>query len=155
MHSTTIQASGAICLIDANAVCFFMHEWALAEAVIATTVQIAEKEGLKKVTEVTIKIGELQQIERDILQFALSQLKPAKLKNTKFRITQAKTQLKCRACGNTWLFQNHKLDKNTTEAIHFIPEVAHAYIKCPKCNSPDFEITKGRGIWLENIKGVK
>jgi hydrogenase nickel incorporation protein HypA/HybF len=132
-----------------------MHEWALAEAIIATTTQIAEKEKLKQVTIVTIKIGELQQIEQDIFKFALAQLKPASLKNTKFRITRAKTQLKCRACENTWQFQNHKLDKNTTEAIHFIPEAAHAYIKCPKCNSPDFEITKGRGTWIQNIKGLR
>jgi hydrogenase nickel incorporation protein HypA/HybF len=132
-----------------------MHEWALAEAVIVTAKQIAEKENLKEVKEVTIKIGELQQIERDILRFALSQLKPANFKNTKFRITQAKTTLKCRACGNTWLFKKQSLDKETAEAIHFVPEVAHTYIKCPKCRSPDFEITQERGIWLENIKGQR
>ena len=37
-----------------------MHEWALAEAVIAAASQIAEKEGLKEVTEVKIKVGVLQ-----------------------------------------------------------------------------------------------
>jgi hydrogenase nickel incorporation protein HypA/HybF len=132
-----------------------MHEWALAEAVIATAVQIAEKEKLKEVKEVTIKIGELQQIERDILRFALSQLKPANFKNTKFHITRAKTTLKCRACGNAWLFKKQNLDKETAEAIHFVPEVAHTYIKCPKCSSPDFEITQARGIWLETIKGQR
>ena len=52
-----------------------MHEWALAEAVISTASQIAKKEGIKEVKEVRIKVGELQQIERDILEFALSQLK--------------------------------------------------------------------------------
>ena len=41
-----------------------MHEWALAEAVIKTASEIADKEGLKQVTEVTVKIGELQQVER-------------------------------------------------------------------------------------------
>jgi hydrogenase nickel incorporation protein HypA/HybF len=132
-----------------------MHEWALAEAVIATAKQIAEKENLKEVTEVTIKIGELQQIERDILRFALSQLKPANFKNTKFHITRAKTTLKCRACGNTWLFKKQNLSKETAEAIHFVPEVAHTYIKCSKCSSPDFEIAQGRGIWLETIKGQR
>jgi hydrogenase nickel incorporation protein HypA/HybF len=132
-----------------------MHEWALAEAVIATASQIATKEKLKKITEITIKIGELQQIEPDILKFALQQLKPANFKNTKFHITHAKTTLQCRNCGNTWLFTKQKLDKNTAEAIHFIPEVAHTYIKCPKCGSPDFEITEGRGIWLKNIKGTQ
>ena len=132
-----------------------MHEWAVAEAVIAATTQIAKKERLKEVKEVTIKVGELQQIERDTLQFALSQLKPASFKDAKFRITRAKTELKCRVCGYTWLFKKQKLDETAAEAIHFVPEVAHAYIKCSKCGSPDFEIMEGRGVWLENIKGVR
>jgi len=132
-----------------------MHEWALAEAVITAAQQIAAKGKLKEVKEVTIKVGELQQVEQEILRFALSQLKPAIFKNAKFRIAKAKTTLKCRVCGHTWLFRKNKLDENTAEAIHFVPEVAHAYIKCPKCGSPDFEITEGRGVWLESIKGVK
>ncbi|UCF44928.1 MAG: hydrogenase nickel incorporation protein HypA [Candidatus Bathyarchaeota archaeon] len=132
-----------------------MHEWALAEAVIAAATRIAEKEKLKEVKEVTIDIGELQQVERDIFQFALSQLKPVSFKNAKFQITTAKTELRCRVCEHTWLFRKQKLDENTAEAIHFVPEVAHVYIKCPKCASPDFEVTKGRGVWLESIKGAK
>ena len=132
-----------------------MHEWALAEAVITGARQIAEKEKLREIKEVTIKVGELQQVEEDILRFALSQLKPASFKNAEFHIERAKTTLKCRVCGNTWLFSKNKLDENTAEAIHFVPEVAHAYIKCPICGSPDFEIVEGRGIWLESIKGVR
>jgi hydrogenase nickel incorporation protein HypA/HybF len=132
-----------------------MHEWALAEAVIAAASQIAEKEGLKEVTEVKIRVGELQQIKRDILEFALSQLKPAKFKKAKFSIEVAKAELKCRVCGHKWFFGREKLDESTAEAIHFVPEVAHTYIKCPKCGSPDFEILEGRGVWLESIKGVK
>jgi hydrogenase nickel incorporation protein HypA/HybF len=132
-----------------------MHEWALAEAVIKTAEEIAAKEGLKQVTEVSVKIGELQQIERPIFRFALSQLKPASFKGAKFRLTTAKAEFKCRVCKTTWAYNKKKLDKQTTEAIHFVPEVAHTYLKCPKCNSPDFEITTGRGVWLESIKGAK
>jgi hydrogenase nickel incorporation protein HypA/HybF len=132
-----------------------MHEWALAEAVIAAASEIARKEGLKEVREVKIKVGELQQIELDILEFALSQLKPAKFKDAKFNIEVARAELKCRVCGHKWVFRKEKLDESTAEAIHFVPEIAHAYIKCPKCGSPDFEILEGRGVWLESIKGVK
>jgi len=132
-----------------------MHEWALAEAVIAAALQIAEKEGLKEVTEVEIKIGELQQVEPDILEFALSQLKPAGFKNAKFIVEVAQAELKCRVCGHKWLFKKERLDKGTAEAIHFVPEVAHTYVKCQKCGSPDFEILAGRGVWLESIRGVK
>ncbi len=132
-----------------------MHEWALAEAILASAKEIAEKEKLKEITEVTIKVGELQQVEPDILRFALSQMKTEIFKNAKFRILKAKSTLKCRVCGTTWQFNIKKVDKNTAEAIHFVPEVAHTYIKCPKCGSPDFEIASGRGVWLENIKGAR
>lgn len=132
-----------------------MHEWALAEAVISTVSQIAEKEGIKEVAEVKIKVGELQQIEPDVLQFALSQLKTSKLEKTKFNIHTVKAELKCRVCQYKWIFKKERMNKETAEAIHFIPEIAHVYIKCPKCGSPDFEILEGRGIWLESVRGLK
>jgi hydrogenase nickel incorporation protein HypA/HybF len=132
-----------------------MHEWALAEAVLMAASEVAEKEQLAEVTEVRISIGELQDVEREIFRFALNQLKPAKFKQARFRLTRATAILTCRNCGNEWKLENQKIDAATKEAIHFIPEVAHTYIKCPKCGSPDFEITQGRGIWLRNIKGTR
>ena len=132
-----------------------MHEWALAEAVISTAAQLAEKEGISEITEVKIKIGELQQVELDIFEYALEQLKTEKFKNAKFIIQTVQAELKCRVCGHQWLFRKDKLEESTREAIHFIPEISHTYIKCPKCGSPDFEIATGRGVWLESIKGSK
>ena len=132
-----------------------MHEWALAEAVLASARKVAEKEKLKEILEVTVRVGELQQVERPILRFALSEMKTPIFKCTKFRILKAKSTLRCRVCGDTWQFDTKKMDKTTAEAIHFVPEVAHSYIKCPKCDSPDFEIASGRGVWLESVKGAK
>lgn len=132
-----------------------MHEWALAESVISTVSQIAKKEGLKEVSEVKIVVGELQQVELDIFEFALSQLKTPEFENTKFNIRISKAQLQCRACGHKWNFEKENLSRDDAEAIHFLPEVAHAYIRCPNCGSPDFEVTQGRGIWIESIRGEK
>ncbi len=131
-----------------------MHEWALAEAIITAAAEIAEGEGLKEITEVRIKLGELQQVEPEVLQTAFAQLKTQKFKNAKFAIDKVKAELKCRICGESWNFNQEELEEETQEAIHFVPELAHAFIKCPKCGSPDFEIIQGRGIWLESIKGV-
>jgi hydrogenase nickel incorporation protein HypA/HybF len=132
-----------------------MHEWALAEAILASAKQVAEQENLKEVTEVTIKVGELQQVEPPILRFALTQMKTDLFKNAKFHILKINSTLKCRICDTKWQFNLKKLDKATAEAIHFVPEASHSFIKCPKCGSPDFEIINGRGVWLQNIKGVK
>jgi len=132
-----------------------MHEWALAEAVITAASEIAEREGLKQVTRVTIRVGELQQVESAILEFALSQLKTARFKRAKFEVETEKARLRCRVCGHTWVFSKRNLDQATLEAIHFVPEIAHAYVKCPNCASPDFEIEQGRGLWLQTVRGVK
>jgi hydrogenase nickel incorporation protein HypA/HybF len=132
-----------------------MHEWALAEAVISAASEAAEKEGLKVVAEVRIRVGELQQIEKDVLMFALQQIRKGELENAEFKIEEARGRMKCRSCGRVWIFNKEKFDENVVEAIHFVPEVAHAYIKCPKCGSSDFDVVEGRGIWLLSVKGVK
>jgi len=132
-----------------------VHEWGLAEAVISAVSDLAHKEGLEEVKEIVIKLGELQQIEPDIFQFALSQLKTSKLKNTRFRIEKDRAKLKCRACGRQWTLRETELEEDEKEAVHFVPEIAHIYIKCPRCNSPDFEILQGRGVWIESVKGKR
>jgi hydrogenase nickel incorporation protein HypA/HybF len=134
---------------------FPMHEWALAEAIISHVSQIAEKEGLKEVREVKIKVGELQQVEKDILEFALSELKRDKFKNAKFSIEIVKAELQCRVCGQKWSFSLNELDAESSEAIHFVPETVHAYLKCPRCGSPDSEVLRGRGVWLESLGEIK
>ncbi len=132
-----------------------MHEWALAEAILASARQVAEQNNIKTVQEVTVRVGELQQVEPSILKFALSQMKDGIFKDAKFSVRRAKSTLKCRVCGPSWQFDRNTLEESTSEAIHFVPEAAHSYIKCPKCGSPDFEITSGRGVWLQDIKGVQ
>jgi len=132
-----------------------MHEWALAEAVVSTTLKIAEEKGLKEIIELKIKIGELQQIDQEIFEFALSQLRSPLLKNAKFSLETVKAELKCRVCNHKWRFSLKNLNEDVSEFIHFVPEIAHTYLKCPKCGSPDFEILMGRGVWLDSIKGVK
>lgn len=132
-----------------------LHEWALAEAVTTAALEAANKEGLGRVTEVFLKVGELQGIELEIMEFALSQLRRGKLENAEFKTVVVKAKLRCRVCGLEWVLDKTKLDENVAEAIHFIPEVAHAYFRCPSCESPDFEVVEGRGVRLQVVKGTR
>ncbi|MFB0551094.1 MAG: hydrogenase nickel incorporation protein HypA [Nitrososphaeria archaeon] len=132
-----------------------MHEWALAEAVNSAAVEVGEKEGLKEITELNIRIGGLQQIDLEIFEFALSHLRAPMLKNAKINLKSEEAELKCRACEHRWSFSPKDLGQDVSESIHFIPEVAHTYLKCIECGSPDFEIVRGRGVWIESIKGVR
>jgi hydrogenase nickel incorporation protein HypA/HybF len=137
-----------------------MHEWALAESIVLAAVEEAQKEKLTTITEITVRIGELQQMEKEIFLFALNELaksqKP-KIKNNAFQLKIEKSTLTCKTCGESWKFSDlkKKLKGLESESIHFIPEVVFVHTRCPHCGSPDFEITKGRGVMLTSIKGVR
>ena len=134
-----------------------MHEWALAEAVISAAISTAEKERFGEITEIKIKLGELQQIEMDIFEFAIKEIiQPQNelLKDAKIKIELEKAIFKCRVCGDEWDFEVKKLDDGDSESIHFIPELAHVYMRCPMCGSQDFEVLRGRGVWIESITGT-
>jgi len=141
-----------------------MHEWALAEAVISTVVETSKKEKIREVTEVKIEMGELQQIDEEIFNFALKvSIEEAArgqgdlLKKMKIKIEKESALLKCRICGHEWPFsdQAKELSEEESESIHFIPEAAYIYVRCPECKSPDFDIIKGRGVWIDSIKGTR
>jgi hydrogenase nickel incorporation protein HypA/HybF len=132
-----------------------MHEWALAEGVISAAEKVAKQEGLDEITEITVRIGELQQIDHEIFRFALDQQRTPKMEKTKFLLEPVQAKLKCRVCGEEWKFSPEELGEEVSEAVHFVPEMAHVYLKCPRCGSPDFEIVEGRGVWLASIKGLR
>ena len=134
-----------------------MHEWSLAQAVINGALEYAEKHGLKRAIKISIMLGELQQIDVPAFKLALKELiKEQQTYKIKFKIKEEKAKLRCRACGFEWLFSKtkEKLSEQDSELIHFVPEVAHTYIRCPKCKSPDFEIIKGRGVQIESIEEI-
>jgi len=137
-----------------------MHEWALAEAVISTAQKTAEKESIRKITEIKVTLGELQQIDKGVFEFLLNDIvgpNEPLFKDAAITIETDKAVLTCRNCGHQWPLDmaSTGMGENETEAVHFVPELAHAYVKCPECQSPDFEIIKGRGVWIDSISGVK
>jgi len=134
-----------------------MHEWALAESVIKTAVEHAGAQKLKKLKETGVLFGELQAIDKEIFSFALEELRaqfPA-AKNCKFKITVEPAAFRCKACSHEFPLKGLKKTKDEAEFIHFVPEMAHTFLKCPKCASPDFEIARGRGVSINYLKGEK
>jgi hydrogenase nickel incorporation protein HypA/HybF len=99
---------------------------------------------------VTVLVGELQSIDRDIFSFALESLgREASLPAGTFRLQTEAALFRCRACAVTWdLAGQAELGAEEREAIHFLPESAHAFVRCPACGSVDFAVEKGRGVRL-------
>jgi hydrogenase nickel incorporation protein HypA/HybF len=122
-----------------------VHEWALAEAVIKSL------EGVSgEVKLVRVILGELQNVDGEILLFALEELKKGtRLEGAKFELEVEPAEFECNACNARWKLSEVGVGEAEKEAMHFVPELAHAFLRCPSCGSPDFKVVKGRGVKVE------
>jgi hydrogenase nickel incorporation protein HypA/HybF len=130
-----------------------MHEWALADAVISTVERLYEENGRKRILSVQVLIGELQHIEMEVFSMGLQNLLSDRpFSSDVFHFETEKASFRCNACGHGWLLEQHpELGEDELEAIHFLPETAHVYMRCPACGSPDFALEKGRGVTIQSI----
>ena len=133
-----------------------MHEWALAEAVVTSATETARQQKLAVVDEIVLNIGELQSIDNEMFaSLVQDQLSGAsvELRAAKVRVIRDEAAFACRVCKKEFSEQDAKVGKEESEAIHFVPEMAHVYMRCPACGSPDFSIVRGRGVFIQEISG--
>jgi hydrogenase nickel incorporation protein HypA/HybF len=110
-----------------------MHEMSIAMNII----EIAEKEVLKaratRVESIDLEVGLLSGIVLDALEFALDEaVKQTILENSEIRITTINAEARCLKCNNIF----HTSD-------FFTP--------CPKCNSFESEIIKGKELKIKSL----
>ena len=141
-----------------------MHEWSLASGVILTLKRIIEEKKAKGIREVKIVVGELSQIDKDILKDAVITLAEEELGyKVNVLIEDEKARLKCNTCGYEFGFNEAfeqlkrifcpdlKPGEECENPVHYVPELVSTYIRCPRCGSPDIEIIAGRGVWIKSV----
>lgn len=134
-----------------------MHEMALAEGVMATALASAHAQGDRPIRRLVIRVGQLQQIHTDVMRDCLQSVQPPEeplLQNMVLELEIEPAAFACRACQHPYGLDDlpSAPDEDELEAIHFVPELAHSYIQCPSCGSPDFEVVSGRGVAIERIE---
>jgi hydrogenase nickel incorporation protein HypA/HybF len=135
-----------------------MHELALAEAVIATALDAAKSQGISRLTRIDVIVGELQSIDSSVFEFALKEILPAsepRIAGVEITVEREAARFRCRPCGREFGLGGETApgDESESEAIHFVPELAHAFLSCPGCKSPDFEVLGGRGVEISALEG--
>ncbi len=122
-----------------------MHEAAIALAVVREAEKIAKTLNAKpKLVEVVV--GELQSIDLEVLGEYIRMNLSETLPGVEYKITTEPPVLRCEQCGYEWRLDMNTLDPDLKEAIHFLPEALHAYVKCPMCGSRDLTVVRGREI---------
>lgn len=131
-----------------------IHEWALAESVVRAALDFKRDKGFSEVTRIEVRVGKLQYLDAAAFRLAVEEFAAQNgIGNAKLILTDENVVLRCRACGKKWVPGNPKGGPKERECIHFVPEVSHSYLRCPKCGSPDFEIRSGRGVYVKSIRG--
>ncbi len=135
-----------------------MHEFALAESVILSAKGIAEKNEFIRIRVIELRVGELQQMSEDAFALGLKTMAQERgpvFEGARFEVKVEKASFACRVCGCRWSFANAcaQMTPEEAEYVHFIPEVAHGYLSCPGCESSDYEVASGRGLWLDAVRG--
>ena len=129
---------------------------ALAEGVIVTALKQARAQR-RPLRRVVVRVGELQQIDTEVFADCLAAVRADDeplLAGARIDVEAEAAVLGCRACDARFGFADLAAPPGPEEreAIHFVPELAHAWVRCPACGSPDFAVRGGRGVHIEAIE---
>jgi len=140
-----------------------LHEWSIAEGIVTVLLESFKDQ---KVLEVEIKIGELRDLNIEVLGEALSILsKGTSLEDSRFSIVVSKAVFKCLSCGERWMMDKAleilsgtlDADKYVIEEgepeppVHFIPSLIVGLQRCPSCGRIDIETESGKELEISRV----
>ncbi len=134
-----------------------MHELSVAQSIVDIVLLEAEKNNAKTVNEINVDVGELMQIDVQVLSDALSLLtKGSKLDGAHVFMHVKEASFSCRRCGAKWNMTDAKKELEQVPdslrikepdskelPLHFLPYIYGAFIHCPKCGSSDAIVSDG------------
>jgi hydrogenase nickel incorporation protein HypA/HybF len=111
-----------------------MHELAITEEILRIAVEHAERASAKRITDISLVVGDLSSVVDDSVQFYFDFLNPGTLaEGAQLHFTRIKARLKCRKCGQ-----------------EFEPEGMDWH--CPNCDAIGGDIVAGKEFFLDNIQ---
>ena len=117
-----------------------MHELSMAQGILDSVIQNAEKNNATEVTKVVIEIGRLAMLNPEQVKFMLGVLNEDTIAaNAEFVIEEIPAEVVCKECG----FEG---EANIDDSDHYMP-----MIKCPKCESFRVDVINGKDVIVKNI----
>ena len=111
-----------------------MHEQSIVESLLTLVLKKAEEEKAKRVVRIYLVVGELSGVVDSSVEFYFGFLgRDTIAEGAELFFMYVPAELRCKNCGNTFRFENRKLD-------------------CPNCNERKVEIISGRELYLDSIE---
>ena len=110
-----------------------MHEMALAEGILDIVLSYADKNEAKKVTEISVLVGEMTGVVDESLEFCFTSIaKDTKAEGAKLILKRIPLVARCLECGK----------ETKIERYNFT---------CPHCGSLRMETISGRELRVESL----
>lgn len=111
-----------------------MHEYHIVEGVVKQILEKAKASSAKKITSVTLILGELSGLQEESIRVYFDNLaKENLLEGAKLVIKSAKSKLRCQDCGA--IFEHEKSN-----------------FSCPKCRGLGVLTNSGKEFYIDNIE---
>jgi hydrogenase nickel incorporation protein HypA/HybF len=111
-----------------------MHEASITESMLSLALEKAKEAKAKKITSISLVVGELSSVAPDCVQFYFDIISKNTLADgAKLNFETKPTQVRCRRCD-----------------IVFTP-VDHKWV-CPQCHEISVEIASGQECYMESIE---
>ena len=142
-----------------------MHELSIAQNIVDFALSEADKNNAMAVSEVFIDVGELMQVEVDVLEKALGLLMAGpRLAGCSVHMQVEAASFQCRRCDASWGMEEARRQLERTPdslrvkepdsielPLHFLPSLYSAFLHCPKCGSVDIVASAGEDIRLRRL----
>ena len=111
-----------------------MHEYHIVEGVVKQILEKAKSSNAKKITSVTLILGELSGLQEESIRIYFDNLaKENLLEGARLIIKPAKSKLKCKDCGA--IFEHEKSNFN-----------------CPRCSGLGVLTDSGKEFYIDNME---
>ncbi len=123
-----------------------MHEFSIASEIVNNVLDAAQKSDGRKVLAVQLEIGELTLLNIEQVIFLVKELfKDSIAEGAKIKVRIVKARVSCEACE----YKGKGRFNQENLSSHF------ALLSCPRCNSLQVKVEKGRECLLKRIQVTK
>ena len=123
-----------------------MHEFSIADEIVRNVLETAKKNKGKKVVSILLEIGELTHLNGEQVSFWIRELfQDSAAEDAEVKIRTIKARIQCKGCGYKVGVGSDQEDSFR----HLIPA------SCPRCNSFQIKIEKGRECILRRIQVMR
>ena len=116
-----------------------MHELAVTESILNVVLKHAQKNGVRQVLGIALRVGELSDLEDEWIQRYFDYLsKDTLAAGAKLNIERVPVVFRCEPCGHDFPVRIRDIDQ----------------VRCPLCQGEKMTLVSGREYFIKNIEVI-